>query len=225
MRNYFRELKKYYKVYRSLYSSCKKSETNFISVIFKEIFYILKIKKKFWLHQNVIIKGAGNIETEGRLTVGIHYVGFMNNNDKTYLNINGKLKFNGDYSIGRGCRFDIGENGQISIGKGGYITANSIFIIMHKLTIGDNCAISWGCQFLDEDFHEIQYLGKKPNPKSIEIGNHVWIGCGVKIYKGTFIPNNCVIASNSIVKGVFSSENTLIGGNPAKVIKENIEWK
>ena len=225
MKNYLSTLKRYCKVYINLYNDCKKSETNFISVIFRGIFYRVKLKKTFLLHQNVTIRGIENIETEGKLYVGINYVGFINHSDKTYLNINGKLKFNGNYSIGRGCRFDIGKNGHISIGKGGYIIANTTFIIMHKLTIGDNCAISWDCQFLDEDFHEIQYLGKKTNQKSIEIGNNVWIGCGVKIYKGTFIPDNCVIASNSIVKGVFTCENTLIGGNPAKVIKENIEWK
>lgn len=52
----------------------------------------------------------------------------------------------------------------------------------------------------------------------------MWIGCGVKIYKGTVIPEGCVIASDTIVKGVFEIENSLIGGNPARVIKENIKW-
>jgi acetyltransferase-like isoleucine patch superfamily enzyme len=96
---------------------------------------------------------------------------------------------------------------------------------MHELTIGDNCLISWDCQFLDDDFHEIIYANKKNSENSIKIGNNVWIGCGVKIYKGTVIQDNCVIASNSIVRGVFNSQNSLIGGNPAKIIKENINWK
>ena len=96
---------------------------------------------------------------------------------------------------------------------------------MHELVIGDNCAISWDCQFLDEDFHNISYSGKRKVENSIIIGDNVWIGCGVKIYKGTVIPNGCVIASDSIVKGAFYVENSLIGGNPAKTIKENIEWK
>ena len=84
---------------------------------------------------------------------------------------------------------------------------------------------SWDCQFLDDDFHEISYLGKIPTDNSIIIGDNVWIGCGVKIYKGTKIASGCVVASNSIVKGVFDIENTLIAGNPAKIIKENIIWK
>jgi acetyltransferase-like isoleucine patch superfamily enzyme len=218
-------MKHYLRVYINLFRACKKSDTSFFRVAFREILYGILYKKRFWLHQNVVLKGIKNIELAGKLNVGIDYVGFIHKTDKTYLNVNGKLRLNGDYSIGRGCRFDIGINGIVSIGKGGYIAANTTFIIMNKLTIGDNCAISWDCQFLDEDFHEINYLGKKNNEKSIVIGNNVWIGCGVKIYKGTIIPNNCVIASNSIIKGIFSLENSLIGGNPAKIIKENIEWK
>ena len=58
-----------------------------------------------------------------------------------------------------------------------------------------------------------------------QIGNNVWSGCGVKIYKGTVIPDNCVIASNSIVKGVFKEENSLIGGNPASIIAQITDCK
>jgi acetyltransferase-like isoleucine patch superfamily enzyme len=143
----------------------------------------------------------------------------------TVINVNGTLNINGDYSIGKGCRIDIGKYGIIEIGNGGYLNANSNFIIMHKLTIGDNCAISWNCQILDEDFHEITYNGQSTSDNRIVIGNNVWIGSGVKIYKGTTIPNGCVIASDSIVKGRFLQQNTLIGGHPAKVLKENITWK
>lgn len=218
-------MKNLLKVYYNLYKTCKKSDTSFFKVAFREILYRVLYKKSFWLHQNVTIHGIRNIELPGKLNVGIDYFGFIHKTDKTYLNVNGKLRLNGNYSIGRGCRFDIGTDGIVSIGKGGYTAANTTFIIMHGLTIGDNCAISWDCQFLDEDFHEINYLGKKSNGKSIVIGNNVWIGCGVKIYKGTVIPNNCVIASNSIVKGKFNMENCLIGGNPATIIKENIKWK
>ncbi len=120
--------------------------------------------------------------------------------------------------------FDIGDGAEVNIGNDGYMNCNTNLIIMHRLDIGDNCVISWDCQLLDDDFHEISYEGKKEQENGIIIGNRVWIGCGVKIYKGTVIPDGCVIAANSIVRGVFTENKALIGGFPAKVIRENISW-
>lgn len=209
----------------SLYRNCKKSETHFLPLLIRMGWYRVVHEKTFLLHQGTVIKGINNILAGEKVEIGTHYTGFMHKKDKTLLNIRGKLIILGKYSIGRGCRLDVGPNATITIGKGGYVNNNSLFIIMHKLTIGDDCAISWDCQFLDEDFHSIQYPGKKETENGIHIGNRVWIGCGVKIYKGSSIPDGCVIASDSVVKGTFDKENCLIGGHPARVLKEDISWK
>lgn len=208
-----------------LYKKCKRSESSFIIVLIRFFWNLIIYKKKLLLHQHVSIKKKKNLIVNELVKIGVGQVGFSMRTDRTLLNLKGKLNIKGKYSIGRGCRFDIGEEGNVEIGLGGYINCNTTLIIMHQLKIGDNCVISWDCQFLDEDFHEISYLGKKTNQNSIIIGNNVWIGCGTKIYKGTIIPDGCVIAANSIVKGVFNTSSSLIGGNPAKVIKENITWK
>ena len=208
----------------NLLRKCQKSDSIIFIVLIRYLLYKLIYNRSLLVHQHVTIRGINNIQSNEVIEIGIGYVGFIHKTDKTYLNIKGKLIFKGSYSIGRNCRLDIGENAVVTIGKGGFINCNTNLIIMHRLEIGDNCDISWNCQFLDEDFHEINYKGKQRNDNSIVIGNNVWIGCGVKIYKGTIIPNNCVIASDSVVKGIFSTENALIAGNPAKVIKENIEW-
>lgn len=207
---------------KSLYKLCRKSNLNFLTVLFQYLFYVANRKKI--ISHNTIINGLKNIRTGGLLKIGVNYVGFVHKKDITFLNIKGQAEFAGNFSIGKGCRFDIGKNANVFFGKDSYINPFTNLIIMHKLKIGDNCAISWNCQFLDEDFHEIKYQGKKETPEEIIIGNKVWIGSNVCVYKGTFIPNGCVIASNSVVKGGFEEENVLIAGNPAKVIKRNISW-
>ena len=56
--------------------------------------------------------------------------------------------------------------------------------------------------------------------KKVSIGNKVWIGFGVSILKGISIGEGAVIAAGSVVtKNV--EAYTVVGGNPAKFIKEN----
>ena len=203
----------------------KKTDNNKISLLARFIFYIIFSNKNILSHSKVKIYGIKNIEINGLLEIGVYTNEFLHPKDKTLLNIQGKLRFAGSYSIGRGSRIFVAKEGVIEIGKGGHITAFTNFIIRHKLVIGDNCAISWNCQFLDDDRQSIDYIGRKEKAKEIIIGNHVWIGSGVQMYQGTVIPDGCVVASNSVVRGIFDKENSIIGGVPARIIKENISWK
>jgi len=213
-------LPKLYKKYKG------NTDANLFFVLMKFAYFKLFHNKHILSHRKVKVAGVDNIQLKGSLEIGITPFGILHNHDYTVLNIKGKMKFTGShYSIGRGCRFDIGENATAIFGEGGHITAFSNFIISNKLIIGDNCAISWGCQFLDDDHQKIFYKEKQEKENEIIIGNHVWIGSGVQIYKGTNIADGCVISANSIVRGVFNEPNSLIAGNPAKVIKTNIEWK
>ena len=53
----------------------------------------------------------------------------------------------------------------------------------------------------------------------ITIGKNVWIGANVTVLKGVKIGDNCLLASGSVVtRGEYPS-NTVLAGNPAKVIK------
>jgi acetyltransferase-like isoleucine patch superfamily enzyme len=182
-------------------------------------------KKSLFLHQKTIIKGVKNIHPKRYLMIGVNYCGFLHKKDVTLFNIQGKLIINGGASIGRGCRLDVGENARVEIGNNSYINPFSMLIIQHGLRIGENCSISWNCQFLDDDFHSLEYEGKKNLPdNAIVVGDHVWIGSNVSIYKGTSIGNGSVVASNSVLKDKFLEENVLIAGNPARIVKKNIRW-
>lgn len=95
-----------------------------------------------------------------------------------------------------------------------------------SLIIGDDSMFSFNVEISCTDTHAITDLeGNLLNVgKSIEIGSHVWVCKEVKILKNTKIPNNCIVAQNSIVTKKFDKENCVIAGNPAKVVKENINW-
>ena len=210
-----------------LYNRYKnKTDCNIYYVMIKFIYYKLAYNKHIIAHPKVKIEGVENIILKGSLEIGISKFGIFLNSDRTLLKIRGKLKINSShYSIGRGCRIYIAENAIVEFGEKGHITGFTNMIISNKLIIGDNCSISWNCQFLDDEHNYITYVGKKDKENEIIIGDNIWIGSGVQIYKGVKIANGCVIGANSIVKGEFSEPNTLISGNPAKVIKTEVMWK
>lgn len=92
--------------------------------------------------------------------------------------------------------------------------------------IGDRVLIAANTQIMDSNGHETSFnqpvlrLSKRDEPKDVIIGNDVWIGANVIVMKGTQIGDNVVIQAGSIIlpHSAFPS-NSLVGGNPAKVIK------
>ena len=55
--------------------------------------------------------------------------------------------------------------------------------------------------------------------KPITIGDNCWIGGSSVINPGVTLGNNVVVASNSVVTKSFG-DNVVIGGNPARIIRE-----
>jgi len=211
---------------REIRKNAKLSESNLIKFLFTHYYLKRKFNINVFLQDNVKVINPQNISTNGLLKIGVDYYGFTLKTDKTLLRINGKLIVNGKFSIGKGCRFDIEPNSIVELGSNSYFSPNTTVIISYGLKIGNDCAISWGCQFLDNDFHKLNYDNKTDlSDKKIVIGDHVWIGSNTSIYKGVKIPNGCVVAANSVVKKSFNEENLLIGGNPAQVLKHNIMWE
>ena len=57
--------------------------------------------------------------------------------------------------------------------------------------------------------------------KPITIGDNVWIGGSAVVYPGVTIGNNVVVAAGTVVVKDIPN-NVIVGGNPAKILKEII---
>ena len=60
--------------------------------------------------------------------------------------------------------------------------------------------------------------------KFCEIGKHVWIGHDASICKNVRIADNSIIGAHAVVTKSFSEKNSVIAGNPAKIVKQGVEW-
>ncbi len=95
-----------------------------------------------------------------------------------------------------------------------------------SISIGNDCMLSSNIYIVTGDSHSIlDGQWRRINPsENINIGNHVWIGADNRILKGVQIPDNCIIGAGSLVTKKFIEENAIIAGQPAHIIKNDINW-
>lgn len=137
---------------------------------------------------------------------------------------NSKLVVNGNFSFYYNCDINIFDGGRLTIGSG-YANCGTQIRCSNNITIGNNATIAHNVVIIDSDYHTIKYEDGKENIKSapIFIGDNVWIGRESIILKGVNIGDGAVIAAHSVVTKDVPAK-TIVAGNPAKVIKENIDW-
>lgn len=114
------------------------------------------------------------------------------------------------------------DNAKLSI-KSGYMNYSSKIHCFKEINIGDGVIISEGVTIRDSDGHDI-LDGKHEKAQPINIGNHVWIGLNATILKGVTIGDGAIIAAGAVVVHDVPAK-TMVGGVPAKVLRENVEWK
>lgn len=122
--------------------------------------------------------------------------------------------------MGDDCTIRIGKD--CMIGDQCYLSAKEKGI---NLVVEKDCGLSRNVKVMTSDGHPIFQNGERINPaKDIVIKRHTWIGDNVTILKGVSIGEGCVIGINSTVVKDIPAKSVAVG-NPAKVVKENIEWK
>jgi len=110
---------------------------------------------------------------------------------------------------------------QIIIGDNTHIGDRTEIHAGKLVEIGSGCNIAWDVCIMDRDYHKFNSPTEEIKP--VRICDNVWIGCNSIILKGITVGEGAVIAAGSIVtKDV--APRTLVGGNPARVLKEDIYW-
>ncbi|MBT9097488.1 acyltransferase [Methylovulum psychrotolerans] len=95
-----------------------------------------------------------------------------------------------------------------------------------SITIGADCMFSSDITASTSDVHAIFDADNvRINPaQPIVIGDHVWVGNGVKLLKGATVGSGSVIGMSSLVTRGQYPENCIIAGTPARVVRKDIHW-
>jgi acetyltransferase-like isoleucine patch superfamily enzyme len=114
-------------------------------------------------------------------------------------------------------------SGNFSIGNNSRIINNHHFDLWNNIELGDNTWVAGkNSQFWT---HGSIHTKNGAKDLSIKINNDVYIGSSSLISPGVIIESINLVGLGSVVSGIFSESNTIIVGNQAKVIKQNIDWR
>jgi acetyltransferase-like isoleucine patch superfamily enzyme len=114
---------------------------------------------------------------------------------------------------------------QLVIGDRSFIGHECSFNLRHGIHIGTECLLAGGIIIQDNDGHPLDANARRagePAPESavaaVHIGDGVWIGRRCLILKGVRIGDNAIVGAGSVVVRDVPA-NTLVAGNPARVIR------
>lgn len=143
-----------------------------------------------------------------------------------FLAENSEVHVGSHVMLEKDVRISTGVGARISIGDHSYVGEGSNLMAARDITIGKHCSISWHVLFMDNSSHPLGFNGDTPTIKvgPIHIEDHVWIGCRAVILKGVTVGEGAIIANNAVVtKDV--PPRTMVAGNPARVVKEDVIWE
>lgn len=184
--------------------------------------YVFGIKIISYGRKNYdVIHGVGNEVVIGKHSAPrLHIYG---NNNRVRVDSMG-----GGLALHLGFGVDECNNCSVSVGVGTTFVSADIRVREDNVNIfiGEDCQFSEKIFIWASDTHTITDMqGNVTNfGKYVIIGNHVWVGYGSTICKNTKIADGCIIAAGAVVSGTFDKPNCVIAGNPACVVKENVNW-
>lgn len=141
----------------------------------------------------------------------------------------------GRHSTICGELFLFAHGGNISIGEWCYVGQGARVWSSESVHIGDRVLISHNVNIFDSLTHplgaqqrhaQFRSIVKSGHPKSIDlgeqrvtVGNDVWIGANACILRGVSIGEGAIVGACSVVTHDIQPY-TIVGGNPARVIRE-----
>lgn len=126
------------------------------------------------------------------------------------------------YNLRYGAYIEIVNGGKLTIGQGACNVGLTV-MCAKEITIGNGVRIGRNVSIRDWNGPHVIINDSYQNHAPVHICDHVWLATGCTIMPGVTIGEGSVVAANAtVMKDV--PPHSLVGGTPAKILKQNIEW-
>ena len=115
--------------------------------------------------------------------------------------------------------FNINYGRKTTFGKGSFVNFGCTFLALGGITIEEGVFIAPHCVLATEYHPEDPETRHSLLTKPIVIGRNAWIGANATILAGVTVGENAIVAAGAVVSKDVPA-NTVVGGVPAKVIRE-----
>lgn len=206
------------------------------SIYFNLHYFPFKVAVKLpvlFLSRVKLVEMGGRIDLKGKVRTGMVLYGSHGNchyehtaSGCVWANRGGVCVFSEHNSFCKGISIEIGRFGHLELGENVYFGPVVRISCFEKIVINANSRIAWETILMDTDFHST--INTETNQRSkltkpIIIGRNNWIGTRSMVMKGTQTPDYCIASARSMLNKAYDVPSySLIGGTPAKFIKEHL---
>lgn len=175
-------------------------------------------------HTIIQIDRGSHVVKSGILVLGSKRFSRSKLETRLLVSDGGKLKIEGNAIIGYGADIEIFSGAELIIKFGVATNINCTIICGEKIEIGNNVKIGRNVTIRDNNGgHYINRQGYK-NTRPVIIGDKVWLCEGCTIMPGVKIGDGAIVGANAFVTTNVPA-HTVVSGNPAVVVDEDVLWK
>ena len=184
-------------------------------------------------HRVALYDLSGAVTIRGELRPAMILLGFGEvgafdfKRERSVWQVAGRVVFEGRARLGNGFKLSVYDTGTITLGPEFVLNAESQLVCRESITFGRGCLISWDVLVLDTDFHPLVTDGAAAGAAQAPIvfGDRVWIGARSSVLKGVRLEDDVIVAAGAVVTRPEPRSSVILGGNPATVVREGVEWR
>lgn len=178
------------------------------------------------IHRNTILEihPKAHVKVKGIFVIGQKRFSKSRLETRLLVENNAVLQIDNNFSLGYGSDVEVFKNAFLHIEGNGATNINATIICGEHIHLCDRVMLGRDITIRDNNGnHYIAMRGYK-DTRPVFIGQHAWLCEGATIMPGVKIGDGAIIGAKTFVTGNVAAYS-MVSGNPAQVIEEDIYWK